>query len=80
MEVELARPRSEPQRPATVHMGRFRSAGRHGEGLMRYPLLVQTRIGNPDRLVAPEKHQGHVLVRRAWPLHVRSRVSDGLPN
>eukprot|EP00966_Prymnesium_polylepis_P208753 4836308-Prymnesium_polylepis.1 len=51
MEVGLARQRSEPLSKArgSTH-GAFCSAGRHGEGLMCYPLLVQTRMGNPDRL------------------------------
>eukprot|EP00966_Prymnesium_polylepis_P098106 2271832-Prymnesium_polylepis.1 len=59
-----------------------RFAARGVEGLMRYPLLVQTRIGNPDRLETPEGHHGSVA---ADPCAVHGRNTcdhrlDGLPN
>ena len=47
--------------------------------LTRCSVLVQTRMGNPDRLVLPEGHQAHVLpLRRTAYICMAATYTSGL--
>ena len=58
MEAELWSNRAQSRKGPRQRTWGVLQRGRHDRALMRYPVLVQTRMGNPDHLVLPEGYGG----------------------
>ena len=52
---DRAQSRKGPRQRTCVHGAFYSAGGTTDRALMRYPVLVQTRMGSPDRLVLPTR-------------------------